>query len=341
MRSMSATRGGADGGRIGAEKSDQPAYGGERLDASGLDVGEGSIGGRPGFRTTCVAACLGQHDDAGDVVADDVVELPGEVEALVLASLRDAHPPLVLADVDVDDGSHRRAEEHEHRHREDGSDGPRPGPQRDCSGGDDHQGSNRPAQTFGPDEHRGEEHGHHDELGEEPEPGPAGRRAAAGLEQRDHRGGRGDRQHMPGLDRPRGAKDRDRADGERRLSAPNRVQDPPSSDDPEIHEHRRTHHSHDGDPENQAQRRGNTGEIHAGDANDPCAPRTSADRTMRRAADNRLNGRCRWRGTSPSMQAMDTSFAILRDLGVSDSAPLVVGGADAEPTVDDARRRPA
>ena len=56
--------------------------------------------GEPGSAPLGEAARLGQHDDAGDVVADDVVELPGELEALVLAGLLDARPPLVLADVD-------------------------------------------------------------------------------------------------------------------------------------------------------------------------------------------------------------------------------------------------
>jgi hypothetical protein len=45
------------------------------------------------------------------------------------------------------------------------------------------------------------------------------------------------------------------------------------------------------------------------------------------------------------MQAMDTSFAILPSLGtnigISDSVPLVVGGADAERINDRATRRPA
>ena len=194
--------------------------------------------------------------------------------------------------------------------------GPGTGPQRDRSSGDDHQRGNRPAQARRSDEHRGEEHRHHDELGEEPEPRPAAVGAAAGFEQRDHRGGRGDQQHMPGLDRPRGAKDGDRSDGERRQPRVGARGRPPSGD-PEIHEHRRGHHDHKGDPEYQAQRRGDTGEIHVGDANDPCAPRTSADRTMRRPADNRLNGRCRRRGVFPSMQAMDTSFAILLGLGTN------------------------
>ena len=85
-------------------------------------------------------------------------------------ALGDARPSFVLADVEVDDGSHRGAEEYEHRHREDGPDGPGSGPQRHRPSGDDHQHGHRPAQARRADEHGSEEHRHHDELGEEAEP---------------------------------------------------------------------------------------------------------------------------------------------------------------------------
>ena len=50
--------------------------------------------------------------------------------------------------------------------------GARPGPQRHRYSGADHQCGDRPAQARRSDEHRGEEHGQHDELGEEREPRP-------------------------------------------------------------------------------------------------------------------------------------------------------------------------
>ena len=100
-----------------AEGADQPAHRTERLPAGGFDVYE-RLPGLVRLIRPHLLGGLGLHDDPGDVVRDDVVQLAGDRQPLVLAHAVEVAPPVRVdpAEVEADPGGDGEPEPEHDRH---------------------------------------------------------------------------------------------------------------------------------------------------------------------------------------------------------------------------------
>jgi hypothetical protein len=194
------------------------------------------------------------------VVADHVVQLAGEVEPLVVPSPLDARAPLAVAQADVDHRGDRCAEQHQHRHRDDRPDGTVVGSPRDRPGGDHQQRGVHPPSAPGAVQHGGEQHGHHDELGEHADAQADVRRLRRLQQGQDGHGG-GDRQRTHGPARPRETEGAD-GDHDQHRRVQRSAFQPRVPRQPQVDDDGRAHDDDERGAQQRAQRVGDTGELH-------------------------------------------------------------------------------
>ena len=96
-------------GLVGPQRAHQAAHRAEGLGAGRLDPGEG-VGGDLGLLGPHRLRGLGLHDDPGHVVGDDVVELPGDGQPLVLADEIEVAAALVVDPSQVQPHPRRQGE---------------------------------------------------------------------------------------------------------------------------------------------------------------------------------------------------------------------------------------